>query len=66
MTCPYCGGTRFTDPVSALRGVVPLSIKHLVPHIVQCLACQATFSDKVLTDKGRFAVQSAMANRFSV
>lgn len=61
MTCPYCGGTRFTDPVSALRGIVPLSIRHLVPHITQCLDCMATFSVRALVDEKRFAIQAAMA-----
>ena len=60
MLCPYCGETRFTNPVAVLKGVVPPSIQHLVPRIVQCLGCMATFSEK------RFAERIAVAKGASV
>ena len=58
--CPYCGGKTFSEP-KPVASSVPKEFLHLVPHIVQCQSCQATFSVKVLGDPERHARQVAMA-----
>jgi hypothetical protein len=58
--CPYCGSKNFDDP-KPVAGFVPPEIAHLVPHVVQCQDCEATFSVKVLDDPTRHARQAAMA-----
>lgn len=63
LPCPYCGGTHLSKPKSILSGPVPESIAHLVKHIVQCLACDATFSVSVVTDVEKHTRQAAMVKR---
>jgi hypothetical protein len=60
MDCPYCGSTEFDDPKSVAE-FVPQEFLHLVPHVVQCQNCEATFSAEVITSPERHAQQTAMA-----
>lgn len=57
--CPYCKSSNFDDP-KPVAEFVPEEIRHLVPHVVQCQDCEATFSVKVLKNPERHARQVAM------
>jgi len=67
MKCPYCGSTHFDQPKSILNQAsfdeLPEEIRRLVPQIVQCKECQATFSERVLTDQTDWSALSAMSRR---
>lgn len=56
-TCPICGGHRFTEPQCILTRIPQGLDPKLVPYIVQCKACQGTFSTNVVQDNTLYRTQ---------